>query len=144
MIRPSAAEDMDALLEIWLSATLVSHDFIPASFWRAQLQDMRHFYLPYSQVWVYERAGAVTGFYALVEEQLAAIFVAPAYQGQGIGKCLLNHAKSQRSSLLLQVYQRNHKSLAFYESQGFAIEAERVDEATGQPEYDMRWMRDTE
>ena len=139
LIRPCAAADLDVLVDIWLQATLASHDFIPAAFWHAQVHDMRHVYLWYSQVWVCEREGALTGFYALVDEQLAAIFVAPPWQGQGVGKALMAHAKSQRSHLLLQVYQRNRKSLAFYLAQGFVVQGERMDEATGQAEYDMRW-----
>lgn len=141
MIRSRSDADMDVLVDIWLRATLASHDFIPAAFWHAQVQDMRHVYLPYSQVWVCERDGVVAGFYALVDEQLAAIFVAPQWQGQGVGKALMAHAKSQRNQLQLQVYQRNRKSLGFYLSQGFTVQGERMDEATGQPEYDMRWVR---
>ena len=76
MIRPFTASDMEAVLRIWLDASVRAHDFVPAQFWQEQLPAMRTVYLPFAQVWVYEDAGQVLGFYALVEDQLAAIFVA--------------------------------------------------------------------
>ena len=81
MIRPFTASDMEAVLRIWLDASVRAHDFVPAQFWQEQLPAMRTVYLPFAQVWVYEDAGQVLGFYALVEDQLAAIFVAPQQQG---------------------------------------------------------------
>lgn len=139
MIRPFTASDMEAVLRIWLDASVRAHDFVPAQFWQEQLPAMRTVYLPFAQVWVYEDAGQVLGFYALVEDQLAAIFVAPQQQGQGVGAALMQHAKAQRPQLELQVYRDNHASRAFYRAHGWVDEAESVDEATGQVQLSMHW-----
>ena len=141
MIRPFATADMDAVLRIWLDASVRAHDFVPAPFWESQLPAMRTVYLPFAQVWVYEAAGQVLGFYALVEDQLAAIFVAPQQQGQGVGSALMQHAKSQRPQLELQVYRANHASRAFYRAHGWVEGAESVDEATGHVQLSMHWPR---
>ncbi len=130
---------MEQVLKIWLNASLKAHDFIPAEFWQSQLSNMREMYLPASEVWVYQKNTEVLGFYALLDHQLAAIFVAPEAQRQGVGKALLNQAKSQRAFLSLCVYQANQASLDFYHSQGFKVVAEQIDQQTNQPEVEMRW-----
>ncbi|WP_330961248.1 N-acetyltransferase [Photobacterium sp. 53610] len=137
MIRTFTAADMDTVLSIWLTASLKAHDFIASDFWQSQVENMRSLYLPVSDVHVYEDHGAVKGFYALYENQLAAIFVTPEAQGQGIGKALLNHAKMQHKMLSLNVYQRNQASYQFYLSQGFQVTAESTDEHTGEAEWQM-------
>lgn len=139
MIRAFTESDMEDVLDVWLSASLKAHDFIAPDFWRSQLENMRSTYIPASEVYVYESGSTVIGFYALLENKLAAIFVAPDLQGTGIGKLLLSHAKFKRDALDLSVYKANSKSIGFYKSQGLRIAQESVDAATGHEEYLMRW-----
>ncbi|WP_119396307.1 N-acetyltransferase [Salinibius halmophilus] len=136
-IRPVASSDIAKLLNIWLEASMQAHDFVEPEFWRTQLPNMRDEYLPASQVFVFEQDGVIYGFYALHEASLAALFVAPKEQGKGIGKALLEHAKSQRETLSLTVYKRNDSSYKFYLSQGFVVQNEQIDPQTGQVEYAM-------
>ncbi len=138
MIRTFEQRDMEAVLDIWLRATLKAHDFIEASFWQSQVDNMRHLYLPASQSYVIEQDARVLGFYSLHEDRLAALFVAPECQGQGLGKRLLAHARTLRSVLNLGVYKNNTASCAFYRAQGFVVIREQTDEQTGQREYLMR------
>ncbi|MGV2987795.1 GNAT family N-acetyltransferase [Vibrio sp. E150_011] len=139
MIRPYGNNDSDTVLAIWLQASIKAHDFVPPEFWVSQVDVMRDTYLPVSMVYVYEWADEVVGFYALYEDTLAAIFVAPEKQGQGIGKQLINHAKQQSLPLTLNVYKANNASVQFYLSQGFIVVSEQEDEHTGHPEYSMRF-----
>ena len=44
MIRPYHANDANAVLDIWLTASLQAHAFIAESFWRDQLAAMRDIY----------------------------------------------------------------------------------------------------
>lgn len=137
MIRQFEANDMDAVLDIWLTASIQAHDFVDPAVWQAQVDNMRTLYLPASQVYVFEAAGRTTGFYAVHDNNLAAIFVRPACQGQGIGKALITHAKQHCTELTLSVYKENSASVQFYLAQGFTIINESVDEHTGHPEYLM-------
>jgi len=98
---------------------------------------MRNIYIPASENYVYEVDSRIVGFYSLHENTLAAIFVLPEHQGQGIGTSLLNHAKNRRKKLKLSVYKENQASLAFYLSQGFSVLSEQADEHTGHHEYTM-------
>ena len=57
----------------------------------------------------------------------AAIFVAPAERGAGIGSALLEHAKRLREQLSLTVYAANNASIAFYRRHGFQVAGEQLD-----------------
>ena len=41
--------------------------------------------------------------------------------------------------MTLSVYQKNEKAFRFYQRENFVIEAEAVDENTGEKEYKMVW-----
>jgi putative acetyltransferase len=104
MIRSFEQSDMTRVLAIWLEASVKAHDFVDASFWLSQVESMRDVYIPASEAYVFEVNTAVVGFYALYQNNLAAIFIAPEFQGQGIGKQLIAHAKQQRTEMTLSVY----------------------------------------
>ncbi len=46
----AARSDIDAILTVWLDASVKAHDFIEPSFWQSQLDNMRDVYLPNSDV----------------------------------------------------------------------------------------------
>ncbi len=138
MIREYNDDDVEEILTIWLEASIEAHDFIEAEFWRSQLDKMRDTYIPASETYVYESNSGVVGFYSLNRDILAAIFVSPEHQGQGVGKSLLKHAKAQRTQLSLSVYKENVASREFYLSRGFVVVSEQPDEHTGHLEYTMR------
>ena len=140
-LRPFNAADMDAVLAIWLAASIHAHDFIEPGYWEEHLDAMREHYLPAAEVWVSEVDGAVTGFCALDGGRLAALFVAPEAQGGGIGSNLATKAQSRRDQLELTVYRRNARAVAFYRRHGFESVREQMDDATGEPELVMRWQR---
>lgn len=142
MIRRFTPNDMSRVLDIWLSASMKAHDFIDAEFWLSQVSAMRDIYIPLSQVYIYEEKSGVAGFYALHEDKLAAIFVAPDKQGKGIGKSLIEHAKTQRERMTLTVYKSNSASVEFYLSQGFLIVGQSRDENTGHAEYIMSFRNE--
>jgi putative acetyltransferase len=137
MIRKFNATHTDSILEIWLQASIQAHSFIDRQFWQSQVENMRNIYLPSSDVFVDELENTVTGFYALHNETLAALFVGPQWQGQGIGQALLAHAKTQRATLNLNVYKANERSCRFYLQAGFREVGEQIDVHTGHPELLM-------
>lgn len=139
MIRQYSLTDIEVVLDIWLKTSTKAHDFVAADFWASQVDNMRNIYIPASETYVYEIDSQIVAFCSLYEHTLAAIFVAPEFQGRGIGTQLLNHAKDQRTSLILSVYKQNKPSFNFYQSQGFVVVIEQVDEHTGEQEYMMKF-----
>ncbi|WP_028303590.1 N-acetyltransferase [Oceanospirillum maris] len=139
MIRNYRAADIDQILAIWLSASIKAHDFIEYAFWESKISEMRDVYIPASETFVYEAEGEVVGFYSLYESNLAAIFVTPNSQGEGLGRVLINDAKNRRESLQLTVYKENAPSIKFYEKHGFTVLGEQIDEHTGHLEFIMEY-----
>ena len=139
VIRKFRNQDIDAVLKIWFEASIIAHNFVPKSFWENKLDDMRNVYIPNSETLVYEDEGGVAGFFSLYQNTLAAIFVSPDKQRNGIGKMLLDKAKLLRKHLTLTVYAENLNSVEFYKKQSFIIIQEQVDEHTGRKELYMKW-----
>ncbi|WP_319541387.1 N-acetyltransferase [uncultured Pseudodesulfovibrio sp.] len=137
MIREYKDSDVEAVLNIWLQASIKAHDFVDRYFWESEQENMRNVYIPASENYVYELNARVIGFYSLHDDTLAALFVSPEHQGQGIGTALIKHAKTKRTQLGLSVYKENQASYGFYLSQGFSVVSEQVDQHTGHPEYSM-------
>lgn len=64
----------------------------------------------------------VVGILACNENWVNQLYVHTQYQGQGVGKRLLNLAKQQsEGSLFLYTFEVNKKAQNFYESNGFRI-----------------------
>ena len=142
MIRKFENLDLDAVMQIWLQANLDAHAFIPASFWEAHFEMVRDM-LPQAELYVHEDASTrqIDGFIGLTENHIEGIFVAKAARSNGIGKALLDYAKSRKPRLDLSVYQKNERALAFYRREQFAVHSEGIDEDTNEAEIQMLWTR---
>ncbi len=75
---------------------------------------MKNKYLPMSDVYLAVKGKAVLGFIALVNNNLAAIFMEPTMQGEGVGSLLLDYSKSIQNVLWLKVYEKNNGAIQFY------------------------------
>ena len=142
MIRKFEARDLDAVMQIWLEGNLDAHAFIPASFWTEHFEMVRDM-LPQAELYVHENEDTlqIDGFIGLTENHIEGIFVAKSARSKGVGKALLDHAKSCKPSLTLSVYQKNERALAFYQREQFAVQAKGIDEDTNEAEIQMLWTR---
>ena len=142
MIRKFENQDLDAVMQIWLQANLDAHAFIPASFWEAHFEMVRDL-LPQAELYVHEDAGTrqIDGFIGLTENHIEGIFVVKSARSKGIGKALLDYAKSRKPRLDLSVYQKNERALAFYQREQFTVQSEGIDEDTNEAELQMLWSR---
>ena len=131
MIRPYKDTDLDELLEAWYSASLVGHPFLDEAFFQQERKNIREVYLPKAETWVFEQDGAVVGFISLLGNEVGAIFVDSNFHGSGIGRALMDHARSLRDFLELTVFQDNKVGRDFYEKCGFHRVGEHLHEETG-------------
>lgn len=127
------------MTDIWLAASSEAHAFIPFAFWQRNAEAMMSRYLPMAENYAYIDGGTVMGFISLNGCHVEALFVTPSRQGRGIGKALLDKAKSRCRRLTLAVYSANNGAVGFYIRNGFTIVEERTDPATGHPEKVMVW-----
>ena len=94
-----------------------------------------------AEVYVYEDDKMIQGFVGLSNEYMEGIFVSDEMQSCGIGKLLLEYIKNKKVRLRLNVYQKNARAISFYQREGFDIQYEGFDDATGEKEYTMLWQQ---
>ena len=142
MVRKFETQDLDAVMQIWLQANLDAHAFIPASFWEAHFEMVRDM-LPQAELYVHENEvpRQIDGFIGLTENHIEGIFVVKSARSKGIGKALLDYAKSRKPCLTLSVYQKNQRALAFYRREQFTVQSEGIDEDTNEADIQMLWTR---
>ena len=142
MIRKFETRDLDTVMQIWLHGNLDAHAFIPADLWTGHF-DMVRDMLPQAELYVHEDKDTrqIDGFIGLTENHIEGIFVAKSERSKGVGKALLDHAKSCKQYLTLNVYQKNERALAFYRRDQFIVQSEGIDEDTNEVEIQMLWTR---
>ena len=139
MIRKLQKSDIIKVADIWRDTNIEAHNFIPAQYWESNYEPVKEM-LSQAEVYVYEINGAIQGFIGLNGEYIEGIFVYNKLQSQGIGKNLLDSVKENRTRLSLNVYQKNTRAIHFYQREGFEIQSQGIDEATGEKDYVMTWQ----
>lgn len=140
MIRRLQKKDVNRVAELWLDTNLKAHDFILAQYWRSNYDLVKEM-LSQAEVYVYEDGQKIQGFIGLDGDYIEGIFVSDEMQSQGIGKALVDFIKAQKTKLRLNVYQKNVRATHFYQKEGFEIQCEGLDEATGEKDYEMLWRK---
>lgn len=147
MIRKMKETDVEAVADIWLDTNIKAHDFIPAQYWKEQFPAVKEM-LRQAEIYVYEAdlfpasAGGVEricGFIGMSGEYIEGIFVRKDAQSRGAGRALTDYVKSVKGRLTLKVYCKNERAIKFYKREGFRIQEEGVDPATGEKEFTMIW-----
>ena len=92
-------------------------------------------------VWRLKRLEARDFSRVRIKFLIHGIFVSDEMQSCGIGKLLLEYIKNKKVRLRLNVYQKNTRALSFYQREGFDIQCEGSDAATGEKEYTMLWQQ---
>ena len=140
MVRELQKADIDKVADIWLDTNIKAHDFIPAQYWESNFESVKEL-LPQATVYVYEDGRGIQGFIGLNDEYIEGVFASDGMQSQGIGRLLLDYAKTKRNELRLNVYRKNTRAIAFYQREGFEVRYSDVDEATGEKDHVMEWRR---
>lgn len=139
MIRKFSKTDISRIADIWLDANIKAHYFIPSQYWKDNFELVKEMFLQ-AEIYVYEDKNQIQGFIGLDNCYIAGIFVCSEAQSLGIGKRLLDFAKSVKEQLSLSVYQKNTRAIKFYQRENFIIKCEETDNDTGEKEYFMIWM----
>ena len=142
MIRKMEEKDIPDVLQIWLETNIRAHNFIEKEYWTGNYEMVKQI-LPEAEVYVYEdeKNGQIAGFIGMNNQYVEGLFVKELAQSRGIGKQLLDHAKSRKTELRLGVYQKNVRAMRFYLRENFLIQAEEMDEDTNEKEYIMGWEK---
>ena len=140
MIRKFQHEDIDKMLNLWLQASLQSHNFVVAEYLRNMLPVVKKYYLPNTDSYVFEDKHQIKGFVSVIDDKyIGALFVEPKYQKKKIGSKLLNYTKKLHPELSLKVFLKNEDAIRFYKNNDFKIVGEQEDESTKEKELLMSW-----
>lgn len=138
MIRKLNEADIDKVMDIWMKSTIKAHDFISKEYWQNNYNTVKEVYIPMSETFVYKDVQGIKGFISVINNEfIGALFVDIDFQGNGIGKQLIDYAVSKYGKLLLAVYKENKKSVEFYINRGFKIIEEQINDDSKNVEYIM-------
>lgn len=142
MIRVFKENDISVVMQIWLDTNIKTHSFISKCYWMDNY-DMVKKIMPQAEIYVYEDniTNQIEGFIGLTDNYIAGLFVKEGVQSKGIGKQLLNYAKSIKSNMRLSVYNKNIRAIKFYQREQFVIQSENTDDNTNEKELIMVWSR---
>lgn len=143
VIRDYTCEDDDAIVSVWEAASRLAHPFVSDDFIAAERIAVRETYLPNTSTLVAEEDGAIIGFTSMMGDELGAIFLDPAFHGQGVGRALMNAAAKGRAFVDVEVFKNNPIGRAFYDRYGFQEVRRSIHEPTGETLIRMQWRADT-
>lgn len=145
LLDPSLTHHLPALSQLvevfraarreWLQFSLDLHDDDEDRTFLSQVV------LKQNEVWVAEFEDRIVGFIAFASGFVNQLYVAPGFQGRGIGTRLLAVAQQTASSLQLWTFEANLPAIQFYQKRGFAV-AQRTDGAgneAARPDVRMYW-----
>jgi GNAT superfamily N-acetyltransferase len=149
VIRRATADDASGIGDVWLASWRATFDFPPGH----PDDDVRRWLadelVPSTETWVAVDASAdnrVVAVMALSDHKIEQLYVAPDRIGHGVGRRLLDLAKTRRpGGLELYCFQVNAFARRFYEREGFVAVA--FGDGSGneerQPDVLYRWQPDS-
>lgn len=141
MVRQFQPCDGDTVMQIWLEENKRTHYFMDKNYWELHFTAVKEAMLE-AQILVFMASnGEIQGFLGMDGTYICGIFVHHAMQSKGIGKMLLDAAKSEKNCLTLHVYCKNSRAISFYQREGFVIVSEGINKETREKELEMRWEK---
>jgi putative acetyltransferase len=142
-LRPYAAGDEDAAIELWRRTWQLTYPQIDFSarldWWRERWHSEL---VATATITVAEADGKLAGFVTVDQKtfDLDQIVVAPEAWGSGLASALIAEAKRlSPNGLDLHVNKDNMRAIHFYEKHGFAITGEAINWRSGAPVHKMSW-----
>ncbi|QBF29087.1 acetyltransferase [Pseudomonas tructae] len=134
IIRQAINADHPQLLNIWLRSVRATHHFLQESDIEALLPQLRDIYLPAVELWVaVDAEDCPLGFIGLNENHVEMLFIEPDLRGKGIGRALLDHSRSSRSQMSVDVNEQNPEAVGFYLHYGFVQTGRSPLDGEGRP-----------
>lgn len=126
IIREAVLEDYPVLADLWFDSWMSVGISNETDLTKEGVRE--RFYAEAATKWLLfaaERDGELVGLLALVPEdcRIDQLFVAPQEKGSGIGRRLMDRAKSELPErIALVTHTDNHRARTFYEQHGFRLE----------------------
>jgi putative acetyltransferase len=133
-ITPIEIEDSTRVVEVWEASVRATHHFLTED-------DIQHLK---PLVWeglmqvealmgMRDGDGRVVGFIGIDGVIVEALFIHPAWRGQGIGRRLLTHAVAMLGATEVDVNEQNDQAVGFYRRMGFEVASRSDVDGMGLP-----------
>jgi ribosomal protein S18 acetylase RimI-like enzyme len=145
IIRPARSDEYDQVARVWMDSWVstgledASDSLLTKLRARVPLEVEKGWSL-----YVADDNGVLAAMLALhlPDRYLDQLFVAPAYQGDSLGRQLLAYTRQQLpDEIWLRCVRENEKAWRWYEREGFVFENEQVEPATGRVMKYYRWKK---
>lgn len=145
IIRPARSDEYDRVARVWMDSWVstgledASDSLLTKLRARVPLEVEKGWSL-----YVADDNGVLAAMLALhlPDRYLDQLFVAPAYQGDSLGRQLLAYTRQQLpDEIWLRCVRENEKAWRWYEREGFVFENEQVEPATGRVMKYYRWKK---
>ena len=145
VIRPARPDEYDEVARVWMESWVSTglaeaSNFLLANLSARVRQEIENGWT----LFVADHNGNFAAMLALhlPDKYLDQLFVAPEYQGQGIGRQLLAFTRQQLpDEIWLRCVRENEKAWRWYEREGFVYEKEEIASATGYMMKYYRWQK---
>jgi ribosomal protein S18 acetylase RimI-like enzyme len=145
-IRPARTEEYDEIARVWMNSFCSTGLEAPSNFLLAKLRAR----LPLEvdngwSLFVADDGGTIAAMLALhlPKLYLDQLFVAPEYQGQGLGRKLLAFTRQHLpDEIELRCIRENERAWRWYEREGFVYEKQQVEPMTGFVMKYYRWKKE--
>lgn len=145
VIRPARSDEYNQIARVWMDSW-VSTGLEDAS--DSLLEKLRARVVTEVEkgwsLYVVDDNGVLAAMLALhlPDRYLDMLFVAPEYQGNGLGRRLLAFTRQQiPDEIWLRCVRENEKAWRWYEREGFVFEKEQVEPAMGRVMKYYRWKK---
>ena len=141
-LAPAGAGDLDQIVALFGRSRRVALPFLPLLHSPDEDRAFLMQYVASGEMMVARHNGRLAGFMVRTPGWIEQLYLDPQLRGQGIGRRLVDWAKSGSDRLELWCFADNHPARAFYAAQGFAeIGGTDGDNEEGLPDILFRWQR---
>jgi putative acetyltransferase len=128
------AVDVPRVVEVWEASVRATHHFLT----EADIQHLKPLVgddlmqMP-ALLGVRDTEGQVAGFIGVDGAKVEALFIHPAWRGQGIGRRLMTYAIETLGATDVDVNEQNDQAVGFYRHMGFEVIARSEVDGLGLP-----------
>ena len=120
-VTRAADSDRPRPMAVWEASVRATHNFLSEHDLQLLIPLAREEIARISPLFcLRDRDGSAYAFMFVDKAKIEALFVAPAYQGSGAGRTLVEHAIGELGARTVDVNEQNKLAVGFYERMGFS------------------------
>lgn len=127
-------EDIPRVVEVWEVSVRATHHFLTEAniqFFKSLVAD--DLTQLQTLLGVRDGNGQVVGFIGVEGSEVEALFIHPAWRGQGVGRRLFTYAVDALGATAVDVNEQNDQAVGFYRHMGFEVTGRSAVDGLGQP-----------